>query len=233
MSTEALYQDSISLKDAENWLALGAGALLLLVGASRRSAIGAAVAASSAPLLYRGITGYWPAFAENGLQSADTKSALREDRGVHVRESVRVEAPIADVFRFWRQLDRLPQFMSHLERVTETSATQSHWVAVGPAGLRVEWDAEIINEVENKLIGWRSLPDSDVVTAGSVNFDAVRGGRSTQVSVHLQYAPPAGKAGSLVASLFGAEPSRTIREDLRRFRQQLEAGEIPRTTPTT
>ena len=105
-------------------------------------------------------------------------------------------------------------------------------MAAGPAGLAVEWDAEIINEVENKLIAWRSLPGSDVVTAGSVNFDAARGGRSTQVSVHLQYAPPAGKAGALVASLFGREPSQTIREDLRHFKQLLEAGEIPRATAT-
>ena len=71
---------------------------------------------------------------------------------------------------------------------------------------------------------------SDIVTAGSVNFTAVRGGRSTQVSVHLQYAPPGGKTGAFIASLFGREPSQTIREDLRRFKQVLEAGEIPRAT---
>jgi uncharacterized membrane protein len=122
--------------------------------------------------------------------------------------------------------------MAHLDRVTETSGSHSHWVARGPAGLAVEWDAEIINEVENKLIGWRSLAGSDVVTAGSVNFDAARGGRLTQVSVHLQYAPPAGKAGAFLASLFGREPSQTIREDLRRFKQLLEAGEIARASAT-
>src|SRR4030095_675747 len=97
-------------------------------------------------------------------------------------------------------------------------------------GLAVEWDAEIINEVENQVIGWRSLHGSDVVTAGTVNFGRARDGRSTQVSVHLQYAPPAGKAGALIASLFGREPSQTIREDLRHFKQLLEAGEIPRAT---
>jgi uncharacterized membrane protein len=138
--------------------------------------------------------------------------------------------PVADVYRFWRRLENLPRFMTHLDRVTQTPDGRSHWVAVGPAGLAVEWDAEIINEVENQVIGWRSLPGSDVVTAGSVNFDTAREGRSTQVSVHLQYAPPAGKAGALVASLFGREPSQTIREDLRHFKQLLEAGEIPRAT---
>ena len=231
MST-VLHDRSISVGDAERWFALGAGTLLIVLGASRRSLPGTFLAASSAPLLYRGVTGRWPPGLAERFNGHDTKTALGGPRGVHVRESIRLEVPIAEVFRYWRQLDHLPQIMSHLAEVTETSNRRSHWVAEGPAGLRVEWDAEIINEVENELIGWRSLPDSDIMTAGSVNFDAVRGGRSTQLTVHLQYAPPAGKAGALIASLFGREPSQAIREDLRHFRQWLEAGEIPRATPT-
>jgi len=143
---------------------------------------------------------------------------------------VRLEKPVSDIYRFWRRLENLPRFMTHLDRVTEMPNGKSHWVARGPAGLAVEWDAEIINELENEVIGWRSLHGSEVVTAGSVNFGRARDGRSTQVSVHLQYAPPAGKAGALIASLFGREPSQTIREDLRHFKQLLEAGEIPRAT---
>jgi uncharacterized membrane protein len=231
MDAEALYDSSPTVADAENWLALGAGGFLLLAGASGRSLAGACLALSSAPLLYRGITGRWPNFL-NGVQSDDTRAALSGVRGVHVRESIRLECPVDDVYRYWRRLGNLPQFMAHLDRVTETSDSQSHWVARGPAGLAIEWDAEIINELENKLIGWRSVPGSDIVTAGSVNFDAVRGGRVCQVSVHLQYAPPAGKAGAFLASLFGREPSQTIREDLRRFKQLLEAGEIARASAT-
>jgi uncharacterized membrane protein len=232
MDTARLDDGTIALRDAENWLALGSGALLLLIGASRRSVGGALLAASSAPLLYRGITGHWPAPANGFTQSSNTKIALAGARGVHVRESIQLELPLADVYGFWRRLENLPRFMTHLDRVTESSDGQSHWVAVGPAGLAVEWDAEIINEVENELIAWRSLPGSDVVTAGSVHFDAARAGRSTEVRVNLQYAPPAGKAGALFASLFGREPAQTIREDLRHFKQLLEAGEIPRATPT-
>ena len=232
MDADSVYGGTISLRDAENWLALGSGALLLLVGASRRSAVGTLLAASSAPLLFRGITGHWPTIA-NGLTPSDnTRTALGGTRGVHVRESIRLEVPLADVYAFWRRLDNLPRFMTHLDRVTESSDGKSHWVSVGPAGLAVEWDAEIINEVDNKLIAWRSLPGSDVVSAGSVNFYAARAGRSTEVTVDLQYAPPAGKAGALIASLFGREPSQTIREDLRHFKQLLEAGEIPRATAT-
>ena len=96
--------------------------------------------------------------------------------------------------------------------------------------MKVEWDAEIINEVEDKVLGWRSLPGSEIITAGAVNFSTVRGGRSTQVSVHLQYEPPARRAGALVATLFGRNPASMIREDLRHLKQLLEAGEIPRAT---
>ena len=233
MATDALHGRSLSLHDAENWLALSTGALLLLVGASRRSVGGALVAISPAPLLYRGVTGHWPVLANGSTHPDNTKTALAGARGLHVRESIRLEVPLADVYRFWRRLENLPRFMRHLDRVTEGSDGKSHWVAIGPGGLRVEWGAEIINDVDNKLIAWRSLPGSDVVTAGAVNFTSARGGRSTEVRVHLQYAPPAGKAGALIASLFGREPSQTIREDLRRFKQLLEAGEIPRATSKT
>lgn len=122
--------------------------------------------------------------------------------------------------------------MTHLDRVIETDDGRSHWVVKGPGDLSVEWDAEIINEVENKLIAWQSTAGSDVATAGSVTFSEARAGRSTQVSVHLQYAPPAGTAGALIAKLFGRDPAHTIREDLRHFKQLLEAGEVPCATTT-
>jgi uncharacterized membrane protein len=232
MNPDLLDEEPVSLREVENWLAFGSGALLLLVGASRRSMAGALLAASSAPLLYRGVTGQWPDLANSFSRPDNTKVALGGERGVHVRESIRLEVPLADVYGFWRRLENLPRFMTHLDRVSEGSGGHSHWVAVGPAELAVEWDAEIINEIENKLIAWQSLPGSDVVTAGSVNFASARAGRSTEVRVHLQYAPPARKAGALFASLFGREPSQTIREDLRRFKQLIEAGEIPRATTT-
>lgn len=230
MHTLAEHNRPTSLADAEAWLAFGAGAALLLVGASRRSKWGTCLAVSSAPLLYRGITGNWPGSTERHGQREDTATVLGGGRGIHVRESVRVERPVEDVYRFWRELENLPRFMTHLDRVTEMSETTSHWVASGPAGVTFEWDAEIINEVDNRILAWASLPGSDVVTAGSVNFNPSRGGRGTQVSVHFQYAAPAGKAGALVASLFGREPSQTVREDLRHLKHLLEAGEFPRAT---
>jgi uncharacterized membrane protein len=157
----------------------------------------------------------------------DTRAELGGPRGIHVLEAVRLEKPVDEVYRFWRRFENLPRFMTYLERVDDLGERRSHWVAKGPAGMKVEWDAEIINEVENQVIGWRTLPGSQVTIAGSVNFDSVRNGEATQVTVHLQYAPPAGRAGALFAKIFGREPSQTVREDLRRFKRLLEAGEIP------
>jgi uncharacterized membrane protein len=222
---DAMLKDqSIRYHDVDSWVSFGTGAALLLLGARRRTGIGVGLMAASAPLLYRGATGHWPALAGQ----ADTRARLGGMRGVHVREAIRLERPLGDVYRFWRRLENLPSFMTHLRSVEERSPRESHWVAEGPAGVSVEWDAEIINEVDYQTLAWRSLPGGDVVTAGSVTFDTVRGGRSTEVRVHLQYAPPAGKAGDLVAMLFGRAPSQTIREDLRHFKQLLEAGETPR-----
>lgn len=164
--------------------------------------------------------------ASRRRRRADTRVALAGPRGLNVKDAIRLEKPIAEVFSYWRRLENLPDFMTHLVSVNQNTSTRSHWVAKGPGGMKVEWDAEIFNEIENKLIAWRSLPGSDIVTAGSVNFDAVRAGRSTQITVNLQYEPPAGKAGAVVAALFGRAPSQTIREDLRTLKQRMEAGEI-------
>jgi uncharacterized membrane protein len=202
-------------------------------GLSRRSIPGALLAAAALPLAYRAYAGRWPSVTgwNRGLgNGTDARDALAGGRGLHVRESVRVERPPAEVYRFWRRFENLPRFMMNLESVTELGNGRSHWIAKGPAGVRVEWDAEIINEVENKVIGWRTLPGADVVTAGSVNFDAGADGRSTLVSVHLQYAPPAGRLGGLVAAAVGREPSQMIREDLNRLKQLLETAESTRTS---
>jgi len=215
----------------DRWASLAAATALMAYGVSHRhETSGRYLAVAAAPLAYHGLVGRWPLRNGRAVRD-DTRVALGGERGVHVRESIRLETPVNDVFRFFRRLDQLPRFMTHLERVTPIDEGHSHWVAKVRGGVTVEWDAEIINEVENALIAWRSLPGADVVSAGSVTFSTVRAGRSTQVSVNLQYAPPAGRLGAGIAMLLGREPSQTIREDLRHLKQLLETGEIPRAQP--
>jgi uncharacterized membrane protein len=144
---------------------------------------------------------------------------------LHVQKSVTVRRPRAEVFQFWRRLENLPCFMYHLKSV-EASGTRSHWVARAPAGGEVEWDAEIIAEREGELLSWRSLEGSEIRNEGTVRFEDAPADRGTEVRVEISYDAPAGKAGALVAKLFGEEPSQQITDDLRRFKQVMETGEV-------
>jgi uncharacterized membrane protein len=134
--------------------------------------------------------------------------------------------PVQEVYAFWRNFENFPQFMRHLESVTVTDERRSHWVAKAPAGMSVEWDAEIIAERENETIAWRSLPGSQVFNAGTVTFMPAPRGRGTEVRVDLSYRPPLGKLASKVAMLWREEPKQQVQDDLRHFKQVMEVGEI-------
>jgi uncharacterized membrane protein len=151
-------------------------------------------------------------------------TSLRRGEGVRVDQRIVLNRPRGEVYRFWRRLENLPRFMDHLEAVAVLDERRSHWTAKGPAGSRVEWDAEIHNEIPNELIAWRSLQGSGVDNAGSVHFMPTENG-DTEVRVLLRYDPPAGKLGAAAARLFGEDPSRQVAEDLRRLKQVVEAGE--------
>lgn len=196
------------------------GAALLYFARNRRPRFARLAERTGTGLVVRGITGFCPVNALLGRNShtRDTKKALGGPRGVHVLESIVIPATPAEAYRFWRDLSNLPRFMSHLSRVDAADATHSRWIARAPAGLQVEWDAKIINDIENKLIGWKSLEHADVVSAGSVRFRPAAGG--TEIIVHLQYDPPGGKLGNWLAEAFGRSPSDAIRQDLRRLRLQ-------------
>jgi uncharacterized membrane protein len=159
-------------------------------------------------------------------RGSDTRQQLGGPRGVHVEHSVFIQKPVSQVYRFWRSFDNLPKFMQHLESVTMREGGISHWVAKGPRGMKVQWDARVINEVEDKVIGWQSLKGSDISTAGAVNFEETE--RGTLVHVHLQYNPPGGKLGAAIAYVFGEEPNIQVQEDLRRFKLLMETGDVPR-----
>jgi uncharacterized membrane protein len=219
--------------DMERWASAIGGAALAAYGVKQmrdeNATAGALIAAAASTLIFRGATGHCPVYGAAGWSTAveDTREALGGSSGIRVEEAVTINRPAAELYRFWRRMSELPRFMSHLESVRPTTDQRSHWVAKGPMGRRVEWDAEIINEIPNELIAWKTVDHSDVVSAGSVHF--TDRGRGTEVRVRMQYDPPGGKVGAGVAWLLGHEPSQAIREDLRRFKQLMEAGEVPTT----
>ena len=144
------------------------------------------------------------------------------------RSSITVNASPDTVYAAWRDFERLPTFMYHLESVSTTGDRRSHWVAKGPAGTTVEWDAEIVDDVSGQRITWRSVEGASVENAGAVRFRPAPAGQGTEVYVELSYSPPAGPLGAVVAKLFGEEPGQQMADDLRRFRQIVETGEVVR-----
>jgi uncharacterized membrane protein len=167
--------------------------------------------------------------AGNPPRFTPSSQPLEGHRGQRVQQSITINRSPEECYRFWRDLERLPAFMQHLESVQVTDERHSHWRARGPAGTSVEWDAEITEDQPGQLLGWRSVKGSKVENAGTVRFTPAPGGKGTIVQVQLRYQPPAGLAGVMIAKLFGEEPSQQIKMDLRRFKQLIETGEIPTT----
>lgn len=147
---------------------------------------------------------------------------------MEARAAVTINAPRDAVYAAWRDLERLPTFMHHLESVTVTDERRSHWVAKAPAGTTVEWDAEITEDLPGEKLAWRSVGGGSVDNAGSVQLRPAPGGRGTEVHVILEYSPPGGPLAALAAKVFGQEPNQQVSDDLRRFKQLIETGEIAR-----
>lgn len=194
------------------WASLVGGSALAAYGTwrgiARRSIPGAALAAAGGYLIYRGAT------------------AERVPREILVEKSVTINTTREEAYQFWHNFEYLSRFMRHLESVKVTGQRWSQWVARTPAG-RVSWHAEIVEDRENELISWRSLPGSEIENYGSVRFSKAPGDHGTIVTARLHYRSPARRGGNIVAKVVGRVPEFEIHEDLRRFKSLIEAGEIP------
>jgi len=190
------------------------GSALLVFGTVRGGFVGATMTTAGLGLAARGLTN----------KPLSRLVGLEKDEGViHVDKTIHVNAPVEEVFSMWENFENFPRFMDHLVSVTDLGGSSSHWVAKGPAGLPVEWDAVVTEMVPGEEIAWRSVPESTVVTDGRVKFrQGMEDG--TDVMVHLRYTPPAGALGHAVARLFGEDPKTAMDEDLVRFKSLIETG---------
>lgn len=216
------------------------GAALIAYGLKQRDAKGILAAFVGGAFVQRGATGHCAVYDALGVSTGEADAVLDTHRGdvtgaaatVNARKAVKVErsvtiaSPRHELYTFWRDFTNLPQFMEHLESVRVDSPTRSRWKAKAPAGGSVEWEAEIVNDVPDEIIAWKSVGDADVANAGAVNFSDAPGDRGTIVKVTIDYEPPGGKLGAMVARLFGEDPDRQVREDLRKFKQLMETGAI-------
>jgi uncharacterized membrane protein len=221
----------VNVSGRERLFSLIGGALLSLFGIARKSRLGALLALLGGYLVRRGTTGHDPVYQRIGVNTAVKTNveqvSVPHQQGVHIHKSLTVNRSPAELYDFWRNFENLPRFMKNVRSVRVLSPTRSHWVVEAPAGATVEWDAEIHHEVPNEVIGWRTLADAQIAHAGSVRFAPAPGGRGTEVTVTMEYVPPAGPLGVVVAKLFGKEPGQQIEEDLRNFKQLMETEEVP------
>jgi uncharacterized membrane protein len=150
---------------------------------------------------------------------------------VLIGRSVTINRPREELYAFWRDFTNLPRFMRNVHSVAIKDETRSHWVIEAPAGKTVEWDSEITRDEPGRLIAWRSLDGASVRNSGQVEFLDSSAGRGTVVRVTLTYDPPAGGVGKLIAKIFQKEPKIQARQDLRRFKQLMETGEVATARP--
>ena len=177
-------------------------------------------------LVYRGTTGNCRVYQALGLSSAEGERMGPDQlvpQHTRIQQTVTIGRPPEEVYRFWRQLENLPRFMSRLESVS-SRGPRSHWAARMP--FKVEWDAEIIDERANEMIAWRSLSGSQVDNAGTVHFSPAADGSGTEVQVSLQYSPPGGALGAAASRLLKQVTAQQIKDDLQRLKETMETGEM-------
>ena len=224
------YQpDETNLDPAERGLSVTMGLAMLAFSASRgRSLKSLILAAAGGYLAHRGITGRCALYERLEAEAQDDE---RLEPGDHVDGSIEASAtvarPVDEVYAFWRALENAPRFMTGIESVEPRGANRSRWTAVGPAGERWQWEAEILEDRPGELLVWRSLPGSDLHHQGAVRFAPGPGKDATEVRVEIDLRPPGGVVGRAVARVGNRVPELKLDEDLRRLKQLLEAGETP------
>jgi uncharacterized membrane protein len=218
----------INVARPERWLSALTGAGLLYYGIRRRSWGGTLVAALGAKLLLRGFFGTSLIYRFLGINTAESyadakRAAASGEFGAE--KSIAIDRSPEEVYRFWRNFENLPRVMKHLKSVRAIDGKRSHWVVKAPAGVEIEWDAEITEDRENRRIAWRSSEGSEIRNDGVVLFEPLTGDRTTELRVRLRYTLPAGRTGKAFAKLFGKDPDRILDEDLRLFKSMMETRE--------
>jgi uncharacterized membrane protein len=225
VKTTQKEQTSVNVGATERWVSLLAGTALLGYGLTRDAAAKWLLSTAGILLAVRGIFGRSPLYRMRGIDRAQPTAS----RDIDITRAVTVNRSPEDAYAFWRNLENLPRFMQNLASVRTMGDNRSHWILRIPGNATVEWDAELTAERPNELLAWRTLADADVEHSGRVEFAPAPGQRGTEVKMSVQYRPPGGRMGKPFARLLNAVTAQQVKEDLRRFKQIVEAGEIATT----
>ena len=215
----------LNVGQTERLVSVGLGSFLLSSGLHnlfRHPLKGLLQTALGGALLYRGATGHCPVVA-----SISKDRSVGHTPAINIRTGLIVNKPRQEVYNFWRKLENLPLFMKHLANVTEIDEKHSHWEAEIPGGIgKVKWNAEIVKEEENSLIGWQSIPNSMVNNAGKVQFRDALGGEGTELDVVITYHAPAGELGAGLAKTLNPMLEKMVRQDIMNFKEYIETKHV-------
>jgi uncharacterized membrane protein len=214
-----------NIGDVERAVSLAAGGLLVLFGLSRRSLSSAAIGLAGASLLHRGITGHCNLYSALDL-SEDDIDAAPWNRAVHARFSITINRPRHEVYAFFRDFEKMPQYTEVIEDVRKLDDRRYQMVA-NIFGTQMDVIGEIISEHENELLAWKTTANSDLKEKGSVTLRDAPGGRGTELHFDVEYHPPAGVAGAALGKMSGEAPDQKFPKAIRKMKSILEAGEAP------
>jgi uncharacterized membrane protein len=213
----------VNVNQVERCASIAGGIALVVAGLSRRTFPGLLMAVVGGLFVARGLGGHCKLYQSIGVSTADTRSSgVPGHTGQKIEKTIQIVCPPAEVFRFWRNLENLSEFMENIESIRVLDDRRSHWIVRGPAGRLIEWDAEIVNEHPDEMISWQTLPGADVQSAGTVRFSPAEEGKSTLLRVVLEFHPPAGLVGTSLARLFKKDPNVQLDKDLIRLKHVLE-----------
>jgi uncharacterized membrane protein len=231
LNTAIEHSSEVNVNSTERIISAAVGTLLLTNGVGnlfRNPISGLVKTALGSYLLFRGASGNCALYTLLG------REAQQHSGSVNVRTMLVVNRPKQEVYSFWRQLENLPLFMKHLKAVQEHDNKRSHWEAMLPGNLgTVKWEAEIVEEEENRKISWRSIPGSTIENAGKVVFEEALGGQGTKLDILISYRPPAGDVGKGLAKMFNPMVEKYIRQDVCNFKDHIEQSKPLTSTVTS
>jgi uncharacterized membrane protein len=192
--------------------ASGAGALMVLYGLLvRRGLVGTLYGAAGTALALRGTV------------NQPMPDIIGRGHGVTVQKTIVVHRPINEVFDVWSRFDNFPMFMQHVREIDlEIGGSKSRWTVDGPAGTKLEFEAETTAFEPDRVIAWKTTPHQPIDHEGRVRFEEVDG--NTRVHVQMTYRPPGGIVGHAIAHILGWDPKARMDEDLVRMKALLEEG---------
>ncbi len=209
---DATNQVRLNWSPSKRLLAATSGAALAVYGWKRNDKLGQILSLLGAGLAVRSTM-------HNHLRAS---LAMGESSpGFEIEKTIRIKAPISDLYDFWTNPENYPKAFSHVANIERLGENLYRWTINGPGGIPIGWEGVITRTVPNTLVEWKSLPGSPIANFGVVNFDA-HYDASTRVHIRMFYRPPAGILGRFLAELFGADPSHILDRDLKRLKYLFE-----------